>query len=223
VVEKEVTELDEKLLASFDIVVASRIGKDEASRIARATTANGGKFYLVDCFGLEGAAVIDLGRNHEYRKEIGKDELSDVQKLETYLSMDEIWKVPLSDITMKRVDKTPPTVWLQYRSILEYHAQTKAWPTVECGDRFIQFVQEWISQNEPTLTDLECFQDAESLKRWAALATLEISPVCAVLGGVMGNELIKAISGKGEPANNVILLSGNDAKCRNILVQPKAK
>jgi hypothetical protein len=45
--------------------------------------------------------------------------------------------------------------------------------------------------------------------------------VCAVLGGMLGNEIIKVVSGKGEPANNTLLLDGNLCKTWTFLVQPK--
>jgi len=35
-----------------------------------------------------------------------------------------------------------------------------------------------------------------------------LAVVCAVFGGVIGNEVIKAISGKGEPACNVLCFDG---------------
>lgn len=61
----------------------------------------------------------------------------------------------------------------------------------------------------------------EILRQWACVAAADVSPVCAVLGGVMGNEVIKAISNKGEPANNCILFDGKTGKCRNVLLQIK--
>jgi hypothetical protein len=46
----------------------------------------------------------------------------------------------------------------------------------------------------------------ENLRSLALKASAEVSPVCSVLGGIIGNEVIKALSGtKGEPANNILL------------------
>jgi ubiquitin-like 1-activating enzyme E1 A len=46
----------------------------------------------------------------------------------------------------------------------------------------------------------------------------EVSPVSAVLGGILGNEVIKAFTGKGEPANNIMLFNGVDGGCRSFLL-----
>jgi ubiquitin-like 1-activating enzyme E1 A len=50
----------------------------------------------------------------------------------------------------------------------------------------------------------------------------QLAPVCAILGGILGNEIIKVISGKAEPANNTILFDGKTCKAWTFLVQPKA-
>ncbi|XP_031374541.1 SUMO-activating enzyme subunit 1A isoform X3 [Punica granatum] len=41
---------------------------------------------------------------------------------------------------------------------------------------------------------------------------IEFPPVCAILGGVLGQEVIKAISGKGDPLKNFFLFDAFDGK-----------
>lgn len=50
--------------------------------------------------------------------------------------------------------------------------------------------------------------------------THELAPVAAVIGGLVGNEVIKALSGKGKPCNNLLMLQ--HTKCWGFLVQPKS-
>ena len=38
----------------------------------------------------------------------------------------------------------------------------------------------------------------------------DISPVCAILGGVVGQEMIKAVSKKDTPHNNFFFFNSND-------------
>ena len=50
---------------------------------------------------------------------------------------------------------------------------------------------------------------AEKLKSsWASFAFAELSPVCAIVGGVLGGEVIKAVSLKDAPHNNFFLYNG---------------
>lgn len=221
ILDNNVNELSEQVLKDYDMVICSRVGMAEAARMAKATTASGGKFFLIDCFGWNGAAVVDLGPEHTYRMEVNKT-LSDLKALETHVPLGEIWNVPLRDLTSKRVDKTPPHVWMHYRAILEYQSRTSSWPSADKACDFVQVVQEWIAEDAPEFKELEILK-ADALTKLASMALAELSAVCAVLGGVIGNEVIKAISGKGEPAHNVLLLDGFEGKCRNVLVRRKPK
>ena len=80
---------------------------------------------------------------------------------------------------------------------------------------FADFANEWLSSNNLP-------NDGEDSLDWTQLAGIarhpEVSPVCAVLGGILGNEVIKAFTGKGEPANNVILFNGLIGGCRSFLI-----
>jgi ubiquitin-like 1-activating enzyme E1 A len=219
-VEKLPSDLDEATLASYDMVIASHLGMSEASRIAAATTKGGGKFYLVDCFGFNGGCVLDLGKDHQYRPEVGKKLLELTPLAASHVPLQDIFQLPLTDLISRADKKHPPLVWLQYRSILEYQEQNGEWPSEETKDEFVDCIQAWIAKVAPTYTELDCFAK-ETLQQWAAVATAEISPVCAVLGGMLGNEIVKTISLKGEPANNTLLFEGKMGKCRTVLLKAK--
>ena len=89
ILETSVSDITEEMLKGYSMVIASHIGKDEAARLAKATTAAGGSFFMVDCFGWDGAAVIDLGAKHTFRPEIKDKKLGDLQTLEPYISTEE--------------------------------------------------------------------------------------------------------------------------------------
>jgi ubiquitin-like 1-activating enzyme E1 A len=218
IVPTPVSELTDEFLSQFSIVVASRIGMSDAIRISKATTAAGGKFFLADCFGVYGAAAFDLGKTHTYRPEKGK-ELLDPIMLEPHVALETMFNVALADAT-NRFHKTPPPAWIRYRSILEYVEQTKSWPSEEKSKDFVKVVRDWIEGNSPSLLENELLSES-ALEDLAKVSTSEVAPVCAVLGGVIGNEIIKAISGKGEPANNTLLFDGQCCKAWTFLIKPK--
>jgi ubiquitin-like 1-activating enzyme E1 A len=218
IVSTPVSELTSEFLSQFSIVVASRISMSDAIRISKATTAAGGKFYMADCFGLFGASAFDLGENHTYRPEKGKD-LMDPKILEPHVDLETVFKVALADAT-NRFHKTPPPAWIRYRSILEYVEQTKSWPSEENAKDFAKVVRGWIEENSPSLLENDLLSES-ALEDLAKVSTSEVAPVCAVLGGIIGNEIIKAISVKGEPANNTLLFDGLSSKLWTFLVKPK--
>ena len=59
-----------------------------------------------------------------------------------------------------------------------------------------------------------------SLSALAASGRTELSPVCAVIGGILGQEILKAVSHKGEPALNCFLWDGETHEGRVIQVPP---
>lgn len=213
-------DLTDAIVQEFSIVICSHVAMSDAIRISKAVTAAGNKFYMADCFGMNGAAAIDLGANHAYRPELGK-KLLDVTGLKAHVPLETVlMKAPLDQVT-NRFHKTPPPVWMQYRCILEYVEQTNgAWPTADNAADFATKIQEWIATNSPTLKDNPVLT-TDALQDLAKIAAAEVAPVCSVLGGILGNEVIKAISGKGEPANNTLFFDGSTFKCWSFLVQPK--
>lgn len=219
VIDKDVSALDAEELSRYPIVVASRIGETEAKRVAAIVTNAGNQFFMADCFGLHGASVADLGHRHQYRPEQGK-KLLDPVPLEPHLTLEEIFATPLDRATNRFHKTHPPPVWMRYRTILEYHRQTQSWPSADKADHFVEVIQAWIRESSPVVAQHEVFTEA-SLTQLAKTATAEIAPTCAVLGGMVGNEVIKAISGKGQPANNTVLFDGDTCKCWSFLVKPK--
>jgi ubiquitin-like 1-activating enzyme E1 A len=162
--------------------------------------------------------LFDLGEGHTYRPEKGK-KLLDAEVLEPHVSLETaLLKVPLED-SVNRFHKKPPAQWIQYRCLLEYAEQTGEWPGAADTDKLVGIVTKWIEENSPSLKDHKLLSTL-ALQDLARVATCEVAPVCSVLGGLLGNEIIKAISSKGTPANNTLLFDGVSCKAWTFLVQP---
>jgi ubiquitin-like 1-activating enzyme E1 A len=214
------SDLTDALLGDFSIVVCSRtVSMSEAIRISKATVNGGGKFYMVDSFGMAGASAFDLGADHKYRPEQGK-ELLEETGLKQHVPLETmLLNVPLED-AVNRFHKTTPVQWVQYRCLLEYLERTKTWPTTCSASDFTNTITKWIESTSPEMKGHEALTK-EALDMLATTASTELAPVCSVLGGALGNEIIKAISGKGEPANNTLLFDGASGKLWNFLVKPQ--
>jgi len=204
--------------AKFDIVIASNISLDEAIRISKVVTSKGGKFMLVQSFGFHACAMLDLGPLHTFRKEIGKDKLSDVMNIKPYTSLEDMAKIKLADVKDRWHKNGPPLIYAKYRAILNYFAQKKAWPSQENEEDFVKVSKSFFKEQGLDENYLGGEND-EELKCLSLTATAEVSPVCAVMGGVLGNEVLKAISSKGEPANNILLFDGMDGGCKSFVLK----
>jgi len=211
ILEKDFSDLTEEDLKPFTVIVASQIPLNEAVRLSKLSTQLKIKFYLADCFGWNGAALMDLGKDFTFRPEQGK-KLLDPVSLSSYISMEDLVPVPLQEC-VNRFHKTPPPVYLQYRCLLEYQSQKGHFPGGE-QDFDDAVWPNYLESQKVTLPEA-------TLTALAKAGMAQLAPVCAVLGGILGNEIIKVISGKGEPANNTILFDGKTCKAWTFLVQPK--
>lgn len=214
------SDLTDEYLQECSIVVCSRtVSLSDAIRISKATIKGGGKFYMADSFGMAGAAAFDLGQDHKYRPEQGKA-LLDETGLKQHVPLETmLLKVPLEE-SVNRFHKKTPSQWVQYRCLLEYVEQKKSWPTASTADDFVETITQWIRSTSPKMEGHKALQK-KALEQLAKTSSTELAPVCSVLGGALGNEIIKAISGKGEPANNTLLFDGVSCKLWNFMVKPK--
>jgi len=211
--ERQLASLPDEYFGQFSAIVASRLTVTEAKRISISLQKEeeGKLFIVTDTFGFDGCAHLDFGNSHTYRREVGKDKLSDLLKIEPYISMADMLDIPLADVK-GRWDKVAPRILVLQRLLMDYWQGEK-------NQEFINFANSWLSFNNLS-------QNSSSLN----LSTLdgiahhpELSPVCAVLGGILGNEVIKALTGKGEPTNNVMLFDGLDGGCRSFLLKGENK
>lgn len=223
--------IPDEFFSQFDAIVASRLSVAQAKRISvalqKSDEKEGGNdgeesnnntlFIVTDTFGLDGCAYLDYGRTHKFRRELGKDKMSDPMPVEPYLSMEGMMNVPLAS-AKGRFDKVVPRILVLHRLLMDYWEQRKE---QQPSEEFVMFADEWIGRNNvPKSHDAQELQ----LDQLAGIANHpEVSPVAAVLGGVLGNEVIKALTRKGEPANNVMLLNGLDGGCRSFLLKEGEK
>jgi ubiquitin-like 1-activating enzyme E1 A len=212
---KTVEELTEEDVRDYTVVIASQIPLSEAVRLSKMVAHDHGHaFYLADCFGMRGAAMIDLGAGFQYRPEQG-NKLLDPVGLKDYVPLPDLVDVPLSRAT-NRFHKQPPPTWILYRCLLEYQKQTGLWLGADAVDveKAKTMLEDYLKEQDVTLP--EGVQVLDSL---ITAGMAQVAPVCAVLGGMIGNEVIKYISGKGEPANNTLLLDGTACKVWTFLVK----
>ncbi|KAL7522285.1 hypothetical protein ACHAWX_006980 [Stephanocyclus meneghinianus] len=236
--ERSIALLPDDYFGQFDAVVASRLTVAEAKRISLAIQKNQSAkknddgdeseentlFIVTDTFGLDGCAHLDFGSSHHYRRELGKDKLSEPTQIDPYVSMADMLGVPLAEAT-GRWDKVPPRVLVLQRLLMDFW-EGKRTASIDHVDEdkskedFVAFAKPWFDANKIPLSSLE-IEEGQSmeLEHLAGIALHpEVSPVAAVLGGVLGNEVIKSLTRKGEPANNVLLFSGLDGGCRSFFL-----
>ncbi|KAL7566688.1 hypothetical protein ACA910_017750 [Epithemia clementina (nom. ined.)] len=216
------TNVGEELLRSFTVVVASRVTPKEALTLASKLSPDQ-KFFLVDSFGWHGSCWVDLGPKHVHRPEKGK-ELLDATTLSPYIPVADMFTIPLHSAVNRFHKVTPPPSLVYHRVLLAFFEHKEQWPSTAIDSvGFVKYIREiWLPETSPSLLDNDLFTEA-ALQNLAQQGLCEMIAICSVTGGMVGNEIIKAISGKGEPANNTVLFDGTTCKGWFFLLQANNK
>ncbi|GER44522.1 SUMO-activating enzyme 1B [Striga asiatica] len=158
-------------------------------------------FYTVDCRDSCGEIFVDL-HNYVYSKKKG-DQTAEC--LLEYPSFEEAISVPWKFLP-RRVSK----LYLAMRVIERFEELENRTP----GDTSAADLQN-IQKLRKQLCEAKFVDESQipdSLLQRLLEGITEFPPVCAIVGGILGQEVIKAISGKGDPLKNFYLFDAMDGK-----------
>eukprot|EP00088_Acartia_fossae_P045161 TRINITY_DN4839_c0_g1_i1.p1 TRINITY_DN4839_c0_g1~~TRINITY_DN4839_c0_g1_i1.p1 ORF type:complete len:351 (-),score=113.11 TRINITY_DN4839_c0_g1_i1:315-1367(-) len=219
------TEKDTEFFKQFDIVIATNCPKDELVRINSICRAENVKFYAGDIMGFYGYSFMDLIQ-HEYvedevqqaasaeastepaaedgepaakkQKTAEEPVKKTVKKAMSFVSLAEALKVDWgSELLKKRVKRMDPSFFL-LQVLFAFRAEVGSNPRPSHRAEDLEKLKTVRNDTMKTLgVAVEKVSD-----EYLELLFSELSPVCAIVGGVLAQEVIKAISNKDSPHNN---------------------
>ncbi|KAF6028352.1 SAE1 [Bugula neritina] len=219
-----VKDKDAEFFKQFHIVCMSSVDITLLTRVNDICREHKVKFFCGSVFGFYGFMFSDLG-THEYAEEIkvSKSDTSNgptaakqrrlnssnskpetetvtVKNTSHFESFKSTLSVDWSTLTPKQLKKTSHIYFIT-RSLLEF--STKSGHKPKMGD-----IDKLLAQCTETMTNLKLDPSLLLDKFTPSMAcTPEMSPVCAVIGGVLGQEILKAVSQKDAPHNNYFLFN----------------
>ncbi|KAI3785881.1 hypothetical protein L1987_45007 [Smallanthus sonchifolius] len=199
----DLSSFDVDFFEKFDVVVisccslAAKKSVNEKCRKLSKRVA----FYTVDCRDSCGEIFVDL-QKYAYAKKKA-DETVECQL--HYPSFEEAIAIPWRSLP-KRVSK----LYFAMRVVERFEEVERRKP----GETSIEDLPNVLKlRNELCLAhSLNESQIPDSLLERLVVSTKEFPPVSAVLGGILGQEVIKAISGKGDPLKNFFFFDSVDGK-----------
>ena len=204
------------LVAGHGVVVAERSGRgagrldDCLARLDDACRAAGAVFVAVRCGADGGLAFLDLGPRHEYVVETGTGDRRKVSepRVAAFCTYAEMRAVPWSEALPPKA-KTPPPQYVHDRVEAAWAARdgdgageppSKRARGGGAGDdddaAYVAFAEAELGRRGVPF-------DEAAVRRSRVAARAPLAPVAAVLGGILGQEVVKAVSGKGAPTNNL--------------------
>ncbi|XP_060561529.1 SUMO-activating enzyme subunit 1-like [Ruditapes philippinarum] len=211
---------------NFDVICALCCKPTQLYKINTICSENKIKFYCGDVMGYYGYMFSDLGF-HEYAEEVQRkvtastssqgdgepatkkaktDEMETVTvknsaqftRFKDAMTVD--WK---SSDNVKKVKRTPSAYFIMkvLLQFMENEGRRPAVSSVSEDKKLLSTLKSEVLEQIGVNSDL--IDDEFTSKCFA-----ELSPVCAIVGGVLGQEIIKAVSHKDAPHNNFFFYNG---------------
>ncbi|CAM9995952.1 unnamed protein product [Scytosiphon promiscuus] len=215
---RRLEELPDDFFQAFRVVVLSGAAPAQKRRVSTLCRKFGAAFYTVETFGYDGFLFCDLGSKHTYRREVGQ-ELSDPLEME-FPSLEEA--LAAQWVSLKDRWGPPPKPFPTGMVIALFQEKFGRRPVPKDAPELATVIQSALEANGLAVDFLGQGTDAAAAAL-SATATAEVSPVCAILGGILGQEVIKAISGKGAPACNCVALTGMTGEAKMFRAPRKVK
>ncbi|CAM9534387.1 unnamed protein product [Chrysoparadoxa australica] len=210
-VTEPIEKLPDSFFQAFQVVCLCGASLTHQKRIDGICREKGIALYIVECFGQNGYIMMDLGK-HSYRPEKGSKVLDLVELV--YPTVSEACDVLWSDLQDRwgKVSK----IYVMAQLLFSFQEAKGRRPGPSDSQEMCSFGAKELKRN-----GVEGYLDNDELEQLSVTAGAELSPICAILGGLLGQEVVKAISLKGEPALNVFVLDGNTCQAK-VFRSPKA-
>ncbi|XP_036417254.1 SUMO-activating enzyme subunit 1 [Colossoma macropomum] len=209
----------------FDAVCLTGCSRDLMVRVDQLCASKNIKVFCGDVFGYHGYMFSDLGQEHHYVEEKAKvvkpseqandgpevkkpkidlNETTMVKKTASFCSLKEALEIDwTSDDSKARLKRTPSEYFL-LQVLLKFRTDKGRNPDPGCfaeDSRLLLQIRDDVL--EAMGVNPELLPDS-----FVSYCFSEMAPVCAVVGGVLGQEIVKALSQRDAPHRNFFFFDG---------------
>mmetsp|Transcript_58913 Transcript_58913/g.133376 ORF Transcript_58913/g.133376 Transcript_58913/m.133376 type:complete len:309 (+) Transcript_58913:27-953(+) len=180
------------------IVAGGRAPLKEQMRLDEMCRAKGVAFFAADVMGYDGLIFVDLGDAHTYRTESGSGAQAKLSepKVCGFPSLQEACATGWSQLATKRGGPVSD-VYVKRRVAWAFQEASEGGKKLPApGDEALvkTIAQEMLKAND--VASVVTFGDKQAAVV-AATSQADLAATCAILAGVLGQEVIKFVSGKG--------------------------
>ncbi|KAG0203268.1 SUMO-activating enzyme subunit 1 [Mortierella sp. GBA30] len=213
--QEDITQKADSYFTQFNIVCLIGATPDQLIRIDNVCRTAGTGLYAAGTHGFFGYIFCDLKR-HEYREESHEPAREKGKESETIIShksqdyeslsntMDTCWGNPKPKVLKRSVSPLFFAIQVLWLFQQENNGRMPQGSSQEDMAAMFRLRDERLrtAQVNPA------FVDDDLLQTLAATASAEISPVCAILGGFLAQDILKTLSGKDAPLLNYFMYNG---------------
>ncbi|XP_050404520.1 SUMO-activating enzyme subunit 1 [Patella vulgata] len=227
----DVADKNDEFFKQYDVICAACCPSSLLCKINNICSENNIKYFAGDVFGYYGYMFADLGK-HEFAEEVPKlnqkqessqpdEECGDgepapkkikkdeketvvVKKEEIFSRLQSALDVDWSTTEIKTKIKRTPTAHFITLAIFDFMEKNKRRPQLSTSEEDSKQLLEC----RKMIIEKNQLDDKYLPENFIEHCFAELSPVCAIVGGVLGQEIIKAVSQKDAPHNNFFFYNG---------------
>ncbi|BGP53900.1 E1 ubiquitin-activating protein aos1 [Rhodotorula sphaerocarpa] len=211
---------DETYLQQFDLVVMTDVDAPTVLAVNDVTRRLGKKLFAAGSMGLDGWMFADL-LAHDFivdkHKMISPGETVVVPTQVTldYVPFSAALEHKFGSLKKRELKRTGTVLW---GALALFAAQRDAVlapvttpQTVEVDPTALSSMAKKLLPEMGVSADL---LPAEEIERIATLQSAEFAPTCAIVGGILGQDVLNAVGGKEEPVRNLLVYEGQTGQAR---------
>ena len=211
--------------SQFDIVCVTNSPKSELIRVNEICRSIRVKFLCGDTFGFYGFMASDL-LAHEYNEEVLRVPTESIEGLtmkrrkvesekfvesheELFSPISKIFDYSWKHLTNKQASRLSYSIFILL-ALIEFKERNNHGPkheSIEGDTRELDDISTQLEKKHNLVRTEKPFIP----RGFAKYTPMDLSPICAILGGVISQEVIKGLSGKDQPLNNFFVYNGIDS------------
>ncbi|EJD50671.1 hypothetical protein AURDEDRAFT_182534 [Auricularia subglabra TFB-10046 SS5] len=214
------------LIQTVDLVILTDADHKTTLRVNASARRHSKPFYAGGTYGLTGYVFADL-LSHEYvstQKPSGDANAPPKQVRNTieYCPLSDALAFRWTGLKKKQAREAQPALVFAILALWEYETQHGALPdTTEAADELQQLANARIKSSG--ILSSVCTQLPRDVAETAATtAAHEFSPVCAVLGGLLAQDVLKALGRRDPPMDNFFVFDGVTGSGSVLCMRPPA-
>jgi ubiquitin-like 1-activating enzyme E1 A len=198
----------EALIEAVDLVCVTDWDRDNLIRFNDACRRHKKPFYAGGTYGMLGYIFCDL-LDHEHLVSQGKEGVKTVTRV-SYPSLPVALRYRWTRLTKKQTKEVNPAIvftilalW-EYQSVHNGQLPNDITATVEL-EQIANSLLAGADVNKQAIASVP----SDFINSVTTTAVHEFSPVCAILGGILAQDILKALAGRDPPIANFFIFDGN--------------
>ncbi|CAE6393145.1 unnamed protein product [Rhizoctonia solani] len=201
----------DKTLAEVDLVCATDCQKDEMLRLNDACRRAKKAFYAGGSYGLLGFVFADL-IEHEYlaqdRNATNTGTTKTIKQSLTYPSLRECFGHSWKGLSKRQTKELNPSTVFSILALWELESRNMSLVETSAATELRRVATELI-ESAGVNAQAGPVPSVAAIESLCSTAKHEFSPVCAIVGGFLGQDILKALGAKEPPISNFLVFDGS--------------